>query len=272
MNPVVFDLKYHVSTLIAVFLALALGILIGFSLATSRLPVESLNMRIDEINQKLAILQDENRGLQENNGTLEEFQKEVFPVLAHLKIKGKKVAIVETTSHPWRTHAFDASLVNEVVSALEEAGGEITHLVTAKDLARRKEKPEWVRNLAMDLVKSLHEGEETTASSQPPGEKERRPQVVVLIGGAPDGDLTGARAVDLPLIETLQGLHIRVVGAEPTGVAYSYMKEYQRAGLSTVDNIESAPGKLSLVWLVAGWDGNFGKKPSASQFLPPLGE
>jgi len=64
--------------------------------------------------------------------------------------------------------------------------------------------------------------------------------------------------------------NVPVFGVETSDVAYSYMKEYQKLKVSTVDNIDMIPGQLSLVMSVYGKPGNYGIKTTARQLMPDV--
>jgi hypothetical protein len=49
----------------------------------------------------------------------------------------------------------------------------------------------------------------------------------------------------------------------------SQIQFYEDAGLSTVDNVNQAAGRIALVLALAGADGNFGFKETADAPLPP---
>jgi hypothetical protein len=82
-----------------------------------------------------------------------------------------------------------------------------------------------------------------------------------------------------PTARFLQGLYsglgevgVPAVGVERTGDGDSAMKAFQKMGLSTVNDIDRAGGKLALAVLLsdAGIAGNFGTKPPADEWLPSV--
>ncbi len=76
--------------------------------------------------------------------------------------------------------------------------------------------------------------------------------------------------LDLPLMNYFLAQNIPVYGVETSDVDYSYMKQYQKLNVSTVDNIEMIPGQLSLVMAVYGKPGNYGIKTTARQLMPGI--
>jgi hypothetical protein len=82
-----------------------------------------------------------------------------------------------------------------------------------------------------------------------------------------------------PSHEFLMGLYtgiadsgIPAVGVERTSPAASAMKAFARSGLSTVDSVDTSPGRLALVLELAGADpGHYGVEETAtSGVLPPV--
>ena len=76
--------------------------------------------------------------------------------------------------------------------------------------------------------------------------------------------------LDLAIIDALKRLNVEIIGVETVNAKTSYVAEYKAKGISTVDNINTIPGKLALVHILLGKKGNFGVKSSASSLLPPL--
>jgi len=93
---------------------------------------------------------------------------------------------------------------------------------------------------------------------------------IIFIGGSQDQSLVKIETVDYPMIDYFLQQKLPVFGVEESNVTYSYMKDYQKKRVSTVDNVETAPGQLALVMAIAGKPGHYGIKPTAKQLLPPL--
>jgi hypothetical protein len=59
------------------------------------------------------------------------------------------------------------------------------------------------------------------------------------------------------------------VGIETTGDRTSAVRIFDRADLSTVDNVDTPAGRLALALLLAGAErGNYGVKETATEVLP----
>ena len=92
-----FDFRYHVASLAAVFFALVIGILVGVALASHGLgkaerkrlerALDRAERRSGDLQQQLAAQQDESRA----NG---EFVKSAYPVVMSDRLRGMRVAVL----------------------------------------------------------------------------------------------------------------------------------------------------------------------------------
>ena len=87
-----FDLRYHVASLAAVFIALVIGILVGVGLSgrgvlreTERINYE---VRIDQLERSLAEAEEQVR----SQDALEAYERETYPVLMENRLAGQRVA------------------------------------------------------------------------------------------------------------------------------------------------------------------------------------
>ncbi len=93
---------------------------------------------------------------------------------------------------------------------------------------------------------------------------------VVIFGGRDKDEKVKFEDIDKILIESFLDFEVNVVGVETTKVEKSFMRNYQNAGLSTVDNIETIPGRVAMIYVIAGNSGRYGIKNTAQSLLPPI--
>jgi hypothetical protein len=75
--------------------------------------------------------------------------------------------------------------------------------------------------------------------------------------------------IDQPLLDAFHGIRVAKIGVEPSFVSESYMHIYQSKCQGTVDNIDTPPGEVTLVYLLAsGKRGFYGTKDTARVFIP----
>lgn len=287
----IIDLRYHIASLAAVFLALGVGILIGGTMLKADALVESRGQIADRLEKQLAQLRRDNEAMQAQVNYLQissdrqkDFAGQVLPLLVKGRLQGCRVAVIETGSHGFH---------GDLITALELAGAKVqsvTTIVRGIGEGEGREAPEGkpggkncgaeqlnsrlayeighclVTNGNRAVLDDLAEANVLRLS----GEYGAPLDAVVLFGGSRDRETAGPQVIDLPLIDYFQARNIPVFGVEEADVPYSHMKHYRKKGISTVDNIDTAPGQVALVLAMAGRQGHYGIKPTAQRLLPPL--
>jgi Copper transport outer membrane protein, MctB len=280
-----FDLRYHVASLAAVFLALLIGILVGVGISgkADEARNDELRREIADLRGQLESAADSRAGLQRAHEADEAFAQDVYPVLMENRLRGMRIALLFVGK-------VDAAHVQR---ALEDAGASRLRMEALKvpvdpekldqAIAGRPDLTEYqgedrLDDLGRVLADELVNGGETPAwdalTSQLVEEKTgtfRRPAdgVVVLRTAEPQAG---------PTARFLRGLYsglaesgVPAVGAETAAENPSAIGVWNRAGLSTVDNIDTPAGRLALALLLAGGDeGSYGVKDTAEEILPPI--
>src|SRR6187200_2708822 len=134
-----YSARYHATSLIAVFIALAVGILIGAEFGGDALT----NTRRDLEHSLVGNLQDARSRADELNadlGRADEFAERVYPVLARERLEGRRVAIVALGGLP-------GDLTDEVESALAPTGARLVGVGVVRE-------PVDVNGLAEDLAQT----------------------------------------------------------------------------------------------------------------------
>ncbi len=285
-----YNLRYHLASLVAVFLALTVGLVLGSVVAErgtigdqSTTLVEDLQKQFDQIQQENA---DMRTGLERDRT----FATDAVPALTADALKGKTVAVLVNSGR--------TSGLNATVSAIKEAGG--TPLVLTfesaglgLDSAIPAALPTLLGGRYVNQTTAPADPSFTNAVAQAIASELRasstRPVLAELArsGALTIGDEKADGIVDAcvlmstfdgetdPLaLSVARGLDDRkaiVVGVEAaalnTGVALSAVDE----GFSAVDDVESPQGMLSLVWLLSGRaTGYYGIGSGAEAVYPPL--
>jgi hypothetical protein len=123
--PDVISLRYHIVSLVAVFLALALGIVVG-STVLQEGTVSVLRATGERVRQESEKNSRENVALKQDKARLEAFGAAYLPELIQGRLKGRPVVLVDTDK-------ADSGLRDTVRKALEDAGAEIDGQVTLSD-------------------------------------------------------------------------------------------------------------------------------------------
>jgi hypothetical protein len=95
-------------------------------------------------------------------------------------------------------------------------------------------------------------------------------QAVILVGGTEDQNMYLASSFDQGLITHCLEKDLKVFGVETSQTSLSYMDEYQKNNISTVDNIDLSLSQIALVYALEGEPGHYGIKPTAKRFMPSV--
>ncbi|MCW3066867.1 MAG: hypothetical protein JWN32_4039 [Solirubrobacterales bacterium] len=287
-----FDFRYHALSLIAVLIALAVGLLLGVAIGDKGLVSsaetnlrQSLRGEFHREQQKASTLQ---ALLNQSTGV----QNDLYPLVVNGQLPGKRVAIVSIGSLP---HA----IVDDTTKALEGSGAQqpivsVSNIDQPMNLGALASAASGTRydQLANDPGLLLHDFGRRIAIQLADGTGQllRAVKGPLLTSGS-SGELTaGADAVVLYLdnsklsptdvatrdtfvggfIEGLRARLIPVVGVEETSTKPSVVTWYAKHNLpTTVDDVDQLVGRVSLVCGLAGQGGNYGEKTGQLTLPPP---
>lgn len=281
-----YSARYHATSLIAVFLALAIGILIGAEFGGDALTSTRKNLEASLVGN----LQDARSRADDLSGELgrsNEFADRVYPVLVRDRLDGKRIAIVALGGLP-----------GEVTSAVEDALAPTGARLVGVGVVRE---PVDVNGLAEDLAKTRFADLRTnpdalTALGTGVGRQlvigGTLPEVVrgqlfsrasgsfgaldgvIVVRDEPQdmGPVQRGKAAQLEaaLMAGITGTREPAVGVETTTAEPSSISFFQGNDLSSVDDVEATAGQVALVFGMLGAEGSFGVKSSADRLLPDL--
>lgn len=288
------DLKYHITSIVAIFLALGLGVLIGSSIVGDNLLVDQQKKMIDRLEEQFYVLRDKEDKLEADNeykntiiNNYENYSQAVLPLLVEGRLKGYKTAVVVTG---------DGEVPAGMASALSNSGAEVVSKVVllsnmtleSPELRNRlikfynldsKTSRDTLRHYVAVSVAAILSGIddpglvsflEQNNLIKLSGNNSIPLNGVILVGGANNLNSYFAESFDQGLVSYFNEQGVKVYGVEQSQVAYSYMSVYQNNNISTVDNIDLSPGQISLILAMEGEAGNYGMKPTAKKFMPSL--
>lgn len=280
--------RYHAASLIAVFIALAIGILIGVGLAddvvstTSQELEESLRSNLDEAEQRADDL----------DGRLDrelDFGRRVYPALVSERLPGASVAVIAFGGR-------DRATTDEIEAALTPAGaqieaiGVIDEVPDRSQLARaagKKFSAAATEDEALQAL-GLRAGVEVAGSgplmrriddvlfSEFSGSLDGVEYVVVVnvpAGAdeeATDEEKAEAEALMSGMLEGIRRGARGAAGAERVDQDPDSVGVISEAGIPTVDHIDLTAGKVALVFSLLGASGDFGTDDGTDSFLPEL--
>jgi hypothetical protein len=281
-----YSARYHTASLIAVFLALAIGILIGAQFGGDALT----NTRRDLEHSLVGNLQDARSRADELSAELNrsnEFGERVYPVLTRNRLAGRRLAIVALGGLP-------GDLTGEVEDALGPTGAKLVGVGVVRepvdvnglggDLAQTRfgdlrTNPDALSELGTGLGRqlvlngTLPEVVRGQLFSRASGSFGGLDGVIVVRDQPEDmGPVQRSRASQLEsaLMSGITATRIPAVGIEATTTEPSSISFFQSNDLSSVDDTDLTAGQLALVFGMLGAEGSFGVKGSADRLLPDL--
>lgn len=277
--------RYHAASLAAVFVALAIGILIGIGLSDD--VVSSANQELaDSLRNDL---DDANSQVDDLTAQLDqqrEFGDRAGPALVADRLDRQGAVLIELgdvsddTTQP-ATSAVEAAggdLASQAILALPPdlpalyaaAGGRFAVARPDQDLAGELGTAVGRQLVGGGpLIERVRNDLFTRFSGDLAGVTR-----AVLVSMPPDelqADLNGdGRAFELALLRAIDDRAEGTVGVERTETDPTTLGVFSTAGIATVDDVERVPGQVALVFALLGAKGDFGVKDGATSLLPDL--
>ena len=281
-----FDFRYHALSLVAVFVALLLGLMLGVAVGDRGL-VSGVGSDVRKsLRRDVSSARADSARLRREVERRDRIDQDLYPLLVQGRLAGQRVGLLALGGLPEGT-------IGLVRDALRDTGGRLSleaefrqpvrvdglpaTLTGARDRPV-SEQPALVTRMARQF------GMELTRGNGPLVQRVRRTLIasssgsfagldsVVLVRNQP-GERTAEQArVDKAfedgLIDGLTANGVAVVGAELTSTQPSQIGWYRAHDLSSVDNVDQLPGRVSLVFALAGATGAYGVKGTAQSLVP----
>ena len=272
------DFRFFIISIVAVFLALGLGIVLGSGLFGEPL-INEVERRVDNALSDNARLEEEILDLEAQQDRDQEFMNAIESVVLAGRLSGAEVLLVDI-------EGTDGGLLDATRGAVEEAGGEIVSEVRLNDAVALTE-PDDQQILARSLGTSVTEAEELRALlgrelgealvaladerqareaeelidqlvdldflDVDPGEGERIPEVsaFLIAAGGTDEPAWPVEGLVEGLGSSLAQERVPVVVAETSDSGWDVVAglrdgDVADAPLSTVDNAETTPGRIAV--------------------------
>lgn len=281
--------RYHAASLAAVFVALAIGILIGVGLADDVVSSASEELENSLRGERDAAL-DQVGDLEADVDRESQFSRGAYPALVADRLARQDVAVIEIGTVP------DASVDDTAtasVAAVEDAGGDVAS-VSAIELPADFEAladsaggrfslprlgPAALQLLGRAIGGAMIGGGALIDRVKPElfssfnGDLDDVSRVVVIRNPTDGGDArqrADADAFEEGLLAGLRRRSAAVAGVERTTTDPTTLAALADAGIPTIDHIDLPAGKVSLVYVLDGAEGDFGVKDGASSYLPEL--
>lgn len=246
------DIRYHIATVVALFLALGIGIFIGSTVISNDAIIKEqehliakLELEFDKLRYDNNFLKSSVVGLQENLKLYDELGKEVLTLLLEQRLAGKKVALL-ITNPEFNPEPF----INELLNT----GIEITYQIAiAKDFFTRVADIENSISEIIDPVISIINQENTTSLSEYvtiTGDYTIVADYLLVISGGMSKKANFIKMLDYSFVKEFQNLNIPVIAIESGDVEFSSIPVYEESGVPTIQNIDSFFGRANLIKLL----------------------
>lgn len=278
-----FNLRYHIASLVAVFLALAVGLLLGSVVVERGLLDRQKDSIVKSLQQDFVTLSQDNKVLRADAARLRRFAQTANPILVGGRLEGKRIAVLANDGR--------CAALGPVRDALRLAGAEVRVVViggpelgifdhrsetldalgaSAEDTATRVSEishalaKEWAEApSARPVTDVMRQAGALDMEQLGPGERLDGVVVACSWEGKPDTAAAG-------LASRLHDLGLPAVGAD-AGESYATVSAATGVGLSAVDHVDQPESVLPLIEVLTGEvSGYFGTGPGAETGFPDI--
>jgi hypothetical protein len=303
----VLSFRYHLVSIVAVFLALALGVLVGTTVVNQSV-IDDLERRTNAAVDNADQLRGQVAALQEEVETWSAFGVEIEPLMVGNVLAGRTVVIVTL-------EGVDVAQVDGIRRVLQQSGATVAGILVGT--GRLAAGSESLRTDLADAIGSSgsRSAEELTdetgarlgarlalgvgasdsdllerllarqflvlrSATLPVGEIGGNGQAVVLVAGGEVEPPVSPEAFLTPAARSLTNLVRPVVVAETVDTVYPFVPlirgdQLMDGHLVTVDNADTVPGRVALalalrdLYRAPGEGADYGVKDGATRLLPP---
>jgi len=291
------DLRYHVVSLIGIFLALSVGFAMGTALTGARQPegaFSKLKQQFKALSEQDDRINAANQRLQHRLGIWARAGRELSDAAVRQRLAGHRVAVIVCGTDGMPAYWPDLRATLELSGAML---GPVTHLPDEPIPVTPGERQEFTAFWGGEeetgiagkyeavgwLLKAMSlggYGQRIDALARATGirlegsysEPVRR---ILVLSAPPDADRAArAGARNLPefaLIAAADPCGVRVVFGEEETADVSLAAYLAARNATTVDDVDTLLGQTAAIIALDGAAGTFGVKPGASGPLPPLG-
>jgi hypothetical protein len=287
-----FDLRYHVTSLAAVFIALLIGILVGVALASHGLgnsERKSLEDDVRRAQHRADVLQATVDSLQEQSQADASFVDSTYNAVMTDRLKGKRVAVLYVGS-------VDHPIQGDISATIKDAGGRAAvrsyavqvpidaaaiekRLVNRPALAKYADADQ-LRALGRQLGREFVNGSDTpiwsalhnliVQEATPRFGSSKRPADAVVVVRTADPQTGETAPFVKGLYEGIADAGVPAVGVAQSKSDFTARSVFKQAQLSTVDDVDLDAGKLALAIVLSQPASRADYGINASDLLPPV--
>lgn len=261
------NMKYYVVSIGAIFIALGIGMLVGFNLNYDQELSKQQATIIEDLDKKFENLKTKNDELEtaldsseKNNTQLVEYINSNYEKIIKDELQDKNIGVITTSN--------DYDYSEQVQKTIKDATGNIlfdivlndditnqTKLKEASDALNINFKnSEDVSNYIVDCLKDLNSKTNLEELEKlgiikinSISDNYSNYDEVVIATGSSKENKEKVKLVDKTIIEKFKQENKYMVAVQKSDVKTSYMEDYKESKIVTIDNVEEGLGKLSLV-------------------------
>ena len=284
------NMKYYIVTIGAIFIALGIGILVGFNLNYDQALSKQQTSIIGDLDNKFEEIKTTNKDLEKKlsknkneYNKLVEYVNNNYAKLIKDELQDKHIGIISTTEN------YDYT--EDVANTITDASGQVSFNIILKDGINNKDKIKELsssQNLELksskDVINYLVVSLKESNAIEKLQELEKLDMIkinsiadnyvdysqVVIASGNNSEDSKKFVDIDKNLISKLKSEDKYIVATQKSDVGFSYIDMYKKSKIPTINNSEEGLGKLSLVYTLKNSteQGNFGRGESADSIIP----
>jgi Copper transport outer membrane protein, MctB len=278
--------RYHAASLAAVFLALAIGILIGVGFGDNVISDTKRDLEAS-LTGDLEAARGRSDQLAAQLNRSDEFAQRIYPALVSGRLAGQRIGVVALGGLP-------EGLSSAIEDALQPTGGRLVAVAVVREppdlgslagklagtrLSDLEEDSNGVEALGKGVGRQIVLGGnllETVRSqlmSRASGSFGKLSSVIVVRSQPSDmspDDKSATGRLESGLLDGIVAAGAETVGVESSDTDPSSVSFFASHDLSTVDDLDLVSGQVAMVFALLGAEGNFGVKSSADRLLPEV--
>jgi hypothetical protein len=283
-----FTPRYHAISLVAVFLALGIGVLLGVALGEEGIVSGASRDLEKSLRGDLDGARSRNAELRRELAQRRAYETEVYPALVGGLLPDWRVGVVAMGKLP-------GGYISAIEDAIEPAGAQVENVsviasplplgriageLEDTNLRRVDRDNDDLERLGRRIGRGLVQGGELVGRlrqelfSTSRGDYSGLDGVVFVRDrdGLKGDEKSAQDAFENGLLDGMRDTEAQVVGVEMMDTDPSQVPFMSSHDVASVDDLDLPEGKTALVWAMLGEDGRFGRKTTAQRLLPPAPE
>ena len=284
------NMKYYIVNIGAIFIALGIGMLVGFNLNYDQELSKQQASIINDLDNKFEEIKNTNNDLEKKLDTkneeynkLVEYVNDNYAKLIKDELQDKNIGIITTTEN------YD--YIQDVSNTITDANGSIAFNIVIKDNINNKDKIKELSSITNSNLKTSKDvisymvdclKEENAISKLQALEKLDMIKInsisenyidytqVVLASGNTNDSSNKYESIDKNLINKFKGQDKYIVMTQKSDVKFSDIEKYKKDKVPTINNSEQGLGKIALVYSLRDSvdKGNFGAGEKVDSVIP----